>query len=343
MWETIRGYLTFTRKERYGVLFLLLLIIIFFVIPYFFKRSPGDRDPEAYNKIKGGIRNFELRLSDSSHIADNHDRYLHQKKFSADGSQTKNDKNAEIHMFYFDPNKIQATDWIQLGLPDRLTQTIRHYLDKGGRFQKAEDLKKLYGLQSADYERLYPFIRISRSPGEFESSPHHDKKATDHTSAVRKTDSFFHRHNPIPETPFKRAVKFFAVTDVNFSDSNTWSGLPGIGEKLASRIVHFREKLGGFYQIEQVAETYGLPDSTFQKIKPYLRIRSVSLHQIDVNSATKEILMSHPYIRWALARAITEYRLQHGPFHSVGELLQLAQMDPVKFEKLKPYLFVGQE
>ena len=53
--------------------------------------------------------------------------------------------------------------------------------------------------------------------------------------------------------------------------------------------------------------------------------------------------MSHPYIRWPLARAIAEYRLQHGPFHSIDELLQLAQMDTVKFEKLKPYLFVGQE
>jgi competence protein ComEA len=343
MWETIRGYLTFTRKERYGVLFLLLLIIIFFVIPYFFKRSPGDRDPEAYNKIKGDIRKFESRLSDSSDEAYSHDRYLHQKKFSADGSQAKADKNAEIRMFYFDPNKIQAADWIQLGLPDRLAQTIRHYLEKGGRFQKAEDLKKLYGLHSTDYERLYPFIRITWPPEELESSPHYDKRFTEHNSALRKTDSFFQKHNPIPGSQFKRTAKFFAVTDINISDSSTWSSLPGIGEKLASRIIHFREKLGGFYQIDQVAETYGLPDTTFQKIKPYLRIHSVSLHQIDINTASKEILMAHPYIRWPLARAITEYRLQHGAFHSVDELLQLAQMDPAKFEKLKPYLFVGQE
>ena len=66
MWETIRGYLTFTRKERYGVLFLLLLIIIFFILPYFFKSSTGDRDPETYNKIKDDVRKFESRISDSS-------------------------------------------------------------------------------------------------------------------------------------------------------------------------------------------------------------------------------------------------------------------------------------
>ena len=37
MWETIRGYLTFTKKERLGVLFLLLIISILFVLPYFFR------------------------------------------------------------------------------------------------------------------------------------------------------------------------------------------------------------------------------------------------------------------------------------------------------------------
>jgi DNA uptake protein ComE-like DNA-binding protein len=35
--------------------------------------------------------------------------------------------------------------------------------------------------------------------------------------------------------------------------------------------------------------------------------------------------------------------LQHGSFHSVNELLQLAQMDQAKLEKLKPYLTVKQE
>ncbi|MDP9042953.1 MAG: helix-hairpin-helix domain-containing protein, partial [Bacteroidota bacterium] len=116
--------------------------------------------------------------------------------------------------------------------------------------------------------------------------------------------------------------------------------LPGIGAKLASRIVHFREKLGGFYHVNQVGETYGLPDSTFQKIKPFLRLKNVTLTCMDLNTATKEILQSHPYIRWQIASEIISYRQQHGSFHSVGELLQLAQMDSMKFEKLRPYLVV---
>ena len=67
------------------------------------------------------------------------------------------------------------------------------------------------------------------------------------------------------------------------------------------------------------------------------------MNKIDLNLASEEKLKSHPYIRWQIARAIIEYRMQHGGFQSVDELLQLAQMDRPKFEKLKPYLSVASE
>jgi competence protein ComEA len=337
MWETIRGYLTFTRKERYGVLFLLMLIFIFFVLPYFFKHSPGDPDPASYNKIKEDVRKFESRFSDSSRESVSHGRYPDQKIVST-VAQAKAELNSQDGMFYFDPNKIGADDWLRLGLTDRVTQTIRHYIEKGGRFRKVDDLKKLYGLRNADYERLSPYVRINRTPIESTTAIGYKLKFADDTATARERQSLFHKENLSTDSFIRYAAKNYVVTDINFADSNAWSRLPGIGEKLASRIIRFREKLGGFYQIEQVAETFGLPDTTFQKIKPYLQIHSVSLRQIDINTATKEILLSHPYIQWQLARGITEYRLQHGAFHSINELLQLAQMDRVKFEKLKPYL-----
>jgi DNA uptake protein ComE-like DNA-binding protein len=40
--------------------------------------------------------------------------------------------------------------------------------------------------------------------------------------------------------------------DINSADTSAFIALPGIGSKLAARIVNFRDKLGGFYSIEQV-------------------------------------------------------------------------------------------
>jgi DNA uptake protein ComE-like DNA-binding protein len=246
-------------------------------------------------------------------------------------------------MFYFDPNSIHAYDWKRLGLPDRLVQTILHYIKRGGRFRKPEDLKKLYGLHNDDYERLLPYVRIPKTMDNFQARSGYYAKSVYQILGVKKADSFF---NAKPartnySTEFAHSGKKMEPTDINRADSADWSRLPGIGAKLASRIVHFREKLGGFYQVDQVGETFGLPDSTFQKIKPFLRLNPVSVTQLDLNNATKESLQAHPYIRWQIAKGIIDFRLQHGGYHAVDELLLLAQMDPVKFEKLKPYLMVN--
>jgi len=224
-------------------------------------------------------------------------------------------------MFSFDPNQLDAEGWRRLGITDQLAKTIRHYIEKGGRFRKAEDLKKLYGLHLSDYNRLYPYVRIT--------SFHNVQMFRDIVPV---------RLNSVPG--FMRSTKKPEITDVNRADTAAWMRLPGIGAKLASRIVHFRETLGGFYRVEQVGETFGLPDSTFQNIKHFLRLNEANLIQIDLNGASRELLQAHPYIRWQIARAIVEYRGQHGNFNSVEELLQLAVMDSSKLAKLKPYLSV---
>jgi competence protein ComEA len=341
MWESIRGYLTFTKKERYGVLFLLVIISVLFVLPYFFRPAVGDPDPGAYQKMKGEIRKFESQLADSSRGPVQYDRFQDHRSPANQTYADNSNMPISEEMFHFDPNTLNADLCRRLGLPERLAQTILHYIEKGGRFRRTEDLKKVYGLSNSDYERLFPYVRIARGPEDFHKPFGYNKKTSYSLHGLKKADSFF-REGSLKTTGngFIYERKKFEFIDINRADSADWSRLPGIGAKLASRIVHFREKLGGFYQVGQVSETFALPDSVFQKIKPYLQLHSMSLRQIDLNSAAREAFEAHPYIRWELAKRIIDYRRQHCVFHSVEELLQLGSMDPLKFEKLKPYLFV---
>ena len=345
MWETIRGYLTFTKKERLGVLFLLLIISILFVLPYFFRPAPGDPDPGAYEKLKPDIRKFESRGKDSSQESGSHTKYPDQNTIQPEKDALAFNKASIQDMFYFDPNRIDGSDWQRLGLSERLTKTILHYIEKGGQFRNAEDLKKLYGLRNSDYDRISPFVRITKRPQKSVNGGSFHTTRENHFQTVKLTDSFIKKSSrpAISGPDYFHHRKNYAITDINLADSADWSRLPGIGDKLASRIVHFREKLGGFYRVEQVGETFGLPDSVFQNIKSSLRLNSVSLHQINLNQATKEMLQAHPYIRWQIAKWIIEYRQQHGRFQSVNELLQLGQLDQSLFEKLKPYLIIGPE
>ena len=45
--------------------------------------------------------------------------------------------------------------------------------------------------------------------------------------------------------------------------------LPGIGPKLAERIIAYREARGGFASLEQLMEVKGIKEKTFSKIKDY--------------------------------------------------------------------------
>ena len=87
----------------------------------------------------------------------------------------------------------------------------------------------------------------------------------------------FHQNSKDEIQPAKSYAARYSIIDVNTADTTAFISLPGIGSKLAARIITFREKLSGFYSVEQIGETYGLPDSTFQKIKQYLKLDNASV------------------------------------------------------------------
>ena len=130
------------------------------------------------------------------------------------------------------------------------------------------------------------------------------------------------------------------MIDINTADTTEWKKLYGIGSKLSQRIINFRTKLGGFATVDQVGETFGLPDSTFQAIKPKLMVKSSSIKQINLNNATLDELKAHPYIKYAIANAIVQYRNEHGQFKSVADLQKLGAVDELLLRKIAPYLTV---
>ena len=148
-----------------------------------------------------------------------------------------------------------------------------------------------------------------------------------------------YQQNNFERPTYTKPEKKIVVININEGDTAAFIALPGIGSKLAARIVNFRDKLGGFYSVDQVGETYGLPDSTFQKIKASLQLNG-TVRKLNVNTATKDELKVHPYIKWNLANAIVEYRNQHGVFKSLDDLKNIAIIDQATFDKIVHYLSI---
>ncbi len=305
----VSDYFSFSRKERTGIYVLLVIIAATTVLPFFF----SNRTPMVIQPLDSTWSAVVSKLEQ-------------QNEPEPPGNQTGSFTNREKRypekslptptLFYFDPNTISLREWEKLGLPGRVFQTIDKYRSKGGKFRSSDDLKKIYGLKAEDFDRVAAYIRIAEN-----------QKAP--VRAFPSHDVYQPRFN-----------KTYTSIDINDSDTTAWIQLPGIGNRLASRIISFREKLGGFCGIEQVGETYGLPDSVFQKIKPYLLKGATELRKININTATWEQLKDHPYIRSAIASAIINYRKEHGVFNEPAELKKIMAVTDELFKKISPYISV---
>jgi competence protein ComEA len=157
---------------------------------------------------------------------------------------------------------------------------------------------------------------------------------------IERRDSSSHSLGPVFSASKYESKKTFSPVDINTADTTEFIKLPGIGNKLSNRIITFRDKLGGFYSIDQVGETFGLPDSTFQKIRPSLTLINKELKQVNINTATLDELKIHPYIRYQLANAIIQYRTQHGNFSSVNDLNKVMLFNEELYNKVSPYLTI---
>ncbi|MEO5888987.1 MAG: helix-hairpin-helix domain-containing protein [Ferruginibacter sp.] len=313
MWKNlIAGYLSFTKRERTGVLVLLFLIAFFMVLPVFYPYFIRQKtyDHQVFEKAIAS-----LRIKEADSTEQNPGKYNYKKYTPSAGKDNSYQTKGEL--FYFDPNSASPADWKRLGIRDKTIATIQNYLSKGGKFNKKEDIGKIWGLHEDEVQRLMPYIQVhATSPSTEPAEIKYEKKE------------------------YKKTAYTIAVVDINIADTSVFIALPGIGSKLSQRIINFRDKLGGFYAIDQVGETFGLPDSTFQKIKAHLAISNTALRQININTATVDEMKSQPYIRYAIANAISQYRTQHGNFSAVSDIKKIMAVTEEVFNKLEPYLTV---
>ncbi len=228
----------------------------------------------------------------------------------------------KAEVFYFDPNTATVDDWKRLGVREKTAETIQKYVSRGGHFYKREDIVKIWGLHKDDVDRLLPYVKIGNIKKEYANKESNLK-------------------NNYSSEGYKDKKYASQTIDINASDTTAFIALPGIGSKLAQRIITFRDKLGGFYSIEQIKETYGLSDSTFIKIKSRLILTNPAVKQININTATLDEMRSHPYIRYAIANAILQFKTQHGNFSSIDDIKKIMIVTDDVFTKVSPYLTIN--
>ncbi len=293
----LNNYFSFTKREYNALLALFGLFLLAFVTPFiyeaFFVKEELSADFER-NAIQ------ELNLITSN-------------EYEPDNFRRKaSDVAAKPILFKFDPNQIELQDWQKLGLSTKQAQSILNYRDKGGKFYKVEDLKKMYAVSPKMFEQLAPYVEIAQ--------------------VVQKN---FEQKNSERKPYIKKEV---VIVDINAADTAKLDEIKGIGAAFARRIANYRNRLGGFHKKEQLLEVYGLDSAKFDEIKAQIQIDVSAIKKIIINTADFEALKNHPYLKYKQINAIIQYRKQHGKYSSIADLKKILILSPQTIEQITPYL-----
>lgn len=128
------------------------------------------------------------------------------------------------------------------------------------------------------------------------------------------------------------------VFDLNHTDTLDLQALKGVGPSYARRIVAYRNKLGGYTNVEQLKEVYGMTKELYAQIAPHLVVKNPQLRKINLNTENIKELMAHPYIDFYLAKAIISFRKEYGAFQQVEDVRKVHLLDEETYKKVFPYL-----
>ena len=301
--DSLRKWFSLSKGERIAIITILAVILIL-ILACLFRPSPKSLSDESLHNLDSLLALRQAAIEQ-------------QQQQQAEKPQ----EVAELHPFPFNPNTLTEEEWLQMGLTDRQVRNIMNYKAKGGKFYSKKDLGKLYTISEEEFAQLEPFIVL----------PEVSRSASGKTLS-KKQETPTYEEKPKPEK------KPIPIVDLNTVDSTTLVELPQIGAYTASRILEFREKLGGFIDVEQLRDVKGVDDARFAAIKPYITLHAIEIRKVDVNRADFKTLVHHPYLSYEQVKRIVNQREKRGMIKNWAQLEELLQEEGEVNPLLKQYV-----
>lgn len=331
--EKVKDFFAFSRREQSGLIVLfgiiVLLIAYYGAKRYFF-------EPQVYDfaSFKDEIDQFyaQDKADSITRITSN----TTKEKYNSQKGKSNSSKR-KFAGFLFNPNSISQHQWEKLGLSTKQAASIIKYRNKGGKFRIKSDLKKMYTISDRKYQELYPWIDLP------------EKKVKEVVALVKGKDGFQDQNfdqidtlSSVEVPNWENTPNTIALKSINLNTADTTDlkAIRGIGSFYARKIVEYREQLGGYISFNQLNEIWKMREETMQAMEPYVFIVKSDVRKIAINEVDVETLKNHPYVSWKIAKALVNYRTQHGKYQSKEDLLKILILPEKDFLNLKPYITI---
>ncbi|APU09243.1 hypothetical protein A5M85_02775 [Cellulophaga lytica] len=243
---------------------------------------------------------------------------LHNKELQVviDSLKNQSVKKNTYKMYPFNPNYITDYKGYKLGMSIKEIDRLHLYRETGKYVNSIEEFKKVTNVSDSLLKAISPYFKFP----DWKASKF-DKKITVANKSSKNIN--------------------YTVKDINNATAIDLQVVSGIGEKISSRIVKFRDRLGGFVVNEQLQDVYGLDKEVLNRLlKQFKVISKPVISKININEASAYEISKLVYIKYDVAKAIVAYREENGRFTSFNDLVNIEGFTVNKIDRIKLYLSI---
>lgn len=225
-------------------------------------------------------------------------------------------ENNKPKIYPFNPNYITDYKGYTLGMSNEEIDRLHQFRSNKQWVNSAKDFQKVTQVSDSLLAIISPYFKFP----EWVANPKSKTSFTNYNSNVIKS--------------------FDQKQDLNKASETSLKKVYGIGEKLAGRIVQYRNRLtGGFHSMVELSEVYGLTPEVIDNVKKEFAVKSPREIKIyNLNTATRDELVLIKYIDYEVANNIIEERTLREGFNSLEELTKVEDFPINKYEIIKLYL-----
>lgn len=350
MW---RDLFKMSRVEQLGFATMFLIIIGSLLLYHFFS-------------LEASLPNNEIYLE-----------WLEQVRVSEKETVVNKNKIQQKKLFRFDPNRVSIKEMELLGLKSFVILNILKYREAGGCFRSVGDFKSVYGMDSVVFVMLQPFVVIGdeKKINKYRSKKRSylvDLNRVDQTwlseegvnpvviseIITKQNDYYFSRRIDKDSLlmfskedwkvfsasvlsakypPKKKGFDHFQI-ELNSADTSELCLLKGIGSYYARQIVYYRNRVGGFYSIDQLLEVEGISPIVLSDNRENIIVDASLIQPLDIHAAGLRKMKAHPYLNFYMAKDIYEYRRVVGDFKKLSDVFSLPAFRDQDTVRLSKYL-----
>lgn len=223
-------------------------------------------------------------------------------------------------IYPFNPSFITDYKGYKLGMSTQEIDRLLAFRKAGNYINSAKQFQEVTGVSDSLLAVMSPYFKFP----DWVVKKQHTKSKTSATNYKS-----FPKKNPLPDKKI----------DLNLATAEELQRINGVGEKLAARILKYKDILKGYSYDDQLYEVWYLDKEVANRVMEHFTvINKPKINKININTASFKQVLHLPYIDYKLTKKIFNLRDELAEIQSLDELKKIDSFPIEKFDRISLYL-----